>query len=146
MMRIQNIKEVKRFEVVGKVVAKGRPRFNKRGFAYTPTKTRVYERLVKTNAMKHFKKPLDTPLRVNIVIHKLPPKSWSKIKTERAINGEIQPAVKPDIDNYAKSILDGCDNVVFKDDNQIIELNIKKIYSTEDKAVITISEIETKRS
>lgn len=146
MMTLKIIKEIKTFEVIGKVVAKGRPRFNKRGFAYTPTKTRVYERLVKVTAKKYFKTPLKTPLKIYIVIHKLPPKSWSKIKTERAINGEIQPAVKPDIDNYAKSILDGCDNVVFKDDNQIIELNIKKIYSTEDKAVITISEIESKRS
>lgn len=138
---MMTIKDTKTFEVIGKVVAKGRPRFNKRGHAYTPAKTRTYEKLVKITAMKHFKKPLETPLKVTIVIHKLPPKGWSKVKTKKAINGDVQATVRPDVDNYAKSILDGCDKVVFKDDNQIIELNVKKIYSEEDKAVITISEI-----
>ena len=129
------------FTILGKVVAKGRPRFTRQGHTYTPKRTRDYEKLVKLTAMKHFKRPLTTPLRVEITVCKTPPKSWSKKKKVDAIAGVIKPTVRPDVDNYVKSILDGCDGVVFEDDKQIVELLASKVYSEEDKAIFKIKEL-----
>lgn len=129
------------FEIKGVVVAKGRPRFTKRGHTYTPKKTKDYETLVKMTARQRFKEPLEEALGVEITIHKTPPKSWSKKKRKQAIEGQLLPVVKPDIDNYTKSILDGCNGIAFKDDNQIVDLRVIKTYSEEDKAVVKIKEL-----
>ena len=129
------------FTILGKVVAKGRPRFTRQGHTYTPKKTKDYEKLVKLTAMDHFERPLTTPLRVEITVCKTPPKNWSKKKKTDAIAGVIKPTVRPDVDNYVKSILDGCDGVVFEDDKQIVELVASKVYSEEDKAIFKIKEL-----
>ena len=129
------------FTILGIVVAKGRPRFTRQGHTYTPKKTKDYEKLVKLTAMKHFKRPLTTPLRVEITVCKTPPKSWSKKKKADAIAGVIKPTVRPDVDNYAKSVLDGCEGVVFEDDKQIVELTVKKMYLEEDKVIFKIKEL-----
>lgn len=129
-----------RFEVKGKVIPKGRPRFTKRGHTYTPAKTRAYEKLVKQTALMNIKEPFKEAVTVAIQIFKTPPKSWSKKKKAQALSGVLLPVVKPDIDNYAKGILDALNGVVYEDDNQIIKLIVEKQYGDEDKAII---EIET---
>ena len=40
-----------------------------------------------------------------------------------------RPAKKPDIDNVAKAFLDAMNGTVYLDDTQVVELNIKKVYS-----------------
>jgi len=50
---------------------------------------------------------------------------------------------KNDIDNYAKPILDFLSDIVYEDDRQIVELNIKKIYDKNNpRIVITCSHID----
>lgn len=137
---------MKRFEIPGVAVAKGRPRFTRQGHVYTPKKTRVYETLVKQYAKINVKKPLEKPLKVGICIHKKPPKSWSKKKRKAAIEGGVRATASPDVDNYSKAILDGMNGVAFKDDSQICELHVRKKYSEEDKAVVTLEELEGERA
>ena len=49
---------------------------------------------------------------------------------------------KNDIDNYAKPILDFMSSIIYDDDKQIIELNIKKFYDKENpRILISISDI-----
>lgn len=47
-----------------------------------------------------------------------------------------------DIDNLAKSILDACNGVIWKDDSQIVDLHIRKFITSENPHVgIRIGEI-----
>lgn len=129
--------------IPGEVVAKGRPRFSRQGGAvrtHTPTKTLNYERVVKMYALQQ--KPKDIlvdAIEVSVCIHRVPPKSWSKVRQEKAIAGEIKPVTKPDVDNYAKAVLDALNGIIFKDDNQIVKLTVSKQYSEEAKAVVQIT-------
>ena len=41
----------------------------------------------------------------------------------------VLPAVKPDIDNYAKLVMDALNGVLWKDDGQICYLVCRKVYS-----------------
>ena len=69
------------------------------------------------------------------------PQSKSKKQKEKMLAGEIKPVVKPDVDNVAKSILDALNGIVYLDDKQIIELDIKKIYAETSWTEVKIEEI-----
>jgi len=100
-------------------VAKGRPRFSK-GRAYTPQKTRDFEKLINTMAKIQYRgEPLKGPLSVVIVFF---------IKKPRSVKREY-PIVRPDIDNFFKSALDSLNGVAFDDDCQVIEINASKKYN-----------------
>lgn len=130
--------------IPGEVVAKSRPKFTSRGGyarAYTPKKTRDYEALVKYYALQLKQQPLIEAIEVDISVHRVPPKSWSKKKQREALEGIILPVVKSDIDNYCKSIIDGLNGVLFEDDKQICRLIANKVYSEEAKAVVRIKQM-----
>ena len=57
------------------------------------------------------------------------PKSWSKKKKEELSNTYCSN--NSDIDNYIKAILDSLNGVFFIDDNQVVEIFARKIYSKE---------------
>ena len=131
------------FEVPGKITGKGRPRVNTMtGAAYTPTKTKEYEDLVRQYFIMKFRgiKPLEGRISVTIKAYFGIPKNTSKVKTQEMLENKISPAKKPDIDNIAKIILDALNKFAFKDDNQITKLNIEKVYSEEEKVIIRIEE------
>lgn len=69
------------------------------------------------------------------------PQSKSKKQKEKMLTGEIKPVVKPDVDNVAKSILDALNGIIYLDDKQIIELDIKKIYAETSWTEVKIEEI-----
>ena len=136
------------FVVPGEVVAKGRPRFSTVGGyakAYTPKKTSDYERKVKECYLDEVryqpmrwnnKEPLEMKLNIYVAI----PKSASKkAKTEMLLNGS--PVKKPDCDNYLKSICDALNGVAYADDSQIVCVTVRKIWSEEPKAEITLREV-----
>ena len=52
--------------------------------------------------------------------------------------GELLPAKKPDLDNYCKSILDGINGVVVRDDAQVCALNAVKAYGGTPGVSVTI--------
>ena len=79
-----------------------------------------------------------TGYKVRIIICKLPPKSFSKKKTEAALAGKIQPTVKPDVDNVAKTILDALNGVAWRDDSEITSLIIMKTYAKASCAKVSI--------
>lgn len=66
------------------------------------------------------------------------PKSWSKKKKQAALNGEIRPTTKPDVDNVSKILLDSLNKVAFDDDKQVADLHIHKFYSDEPRVEITL--------
>lgn len=129
------------FFVKWKPVGKGRPRFTRTGHTYTPEKTRAYEAAVAWECRKAMqgKQPSTLPQHVSIGVAIKPPKSWTKAKTKRALAGEIKPG-KPDIDNFLKAILDGCNGVAFVDDAQVISVYATKQYAEEEGVRVVIEE------
>lgn len=117
------------FTINGECVPKARPRFSKFGHVYTTPKTRAYENIVKSTAIDNRVPCITTALRVELIIYKSIPKSFSKKKRELANEGKIYPVVKPDIDNYVKAVLDGLNGVLFVDDKQIVDFRAVKRYS-----------------
>ena len=114
-------------------VPKGRPRFSKVGGfmrSYTPKKTSDYETEVRTQAQSVMtREPLETPLAVYLYFRLPIPRSHSKKRQEACLNGSERPTKKPDIDNLAKSVLDGLNGVVWHDDSQIVSLHLTKVYA-----------------
>ena len=125
------------FTINGECVPKARPRFSKFGHVYTTPKTRAYENIVKSTAIDNRVPCVTTALRVELIIYKSIPKSFSKTKRKLANEGKIYPIVKPDIDNYVKSVLDGLNGVLFMDDKQIVDFRAIKKYSENPRVEVT---------
>ena len=116
------------FTIKGAPTAKERPRFtsiNGKVRAYTPKKSATYANLVKLEAQKHITKPIDGPVGLYIHFYLPRPKRliW-KTKNMPAIYTDK----RPDIDNLAKSVIDGLNTIAFRDDGQIAMLHIQKRY------------------
>lgn len=118
--------------LLGKPVAKGRPRFNREtGRAYTPEKTVKYETMLRYAAEQVMagRPPLEGPLELDMLIVAPVPVSWAKKKQEAALAGEIKPTGKPDLDNFMK-VVDSCNLVVWIDDSQVCVATLRKKYGT----------------
>jgi Holliday junction resolvase RusA-like endonuclease len=133
------------FKVDGNPVGKQRARYVKRGNfvqAYTPEKTRTYESLIKEKAIEAMgsSEPLETPVTLYLYIRVCAPKSYSKKRIEACLNGSEQPTKKPDASNILKSVEDGMNGVVYKDDSQIVNIHVTKVYSSEAGVDICVKE------
>ena len=137
------------FTVMGKPQGKGRPRMTRNGHVYTPQKTREYEERVKNAAMSEMGRDKilpwteKQPLKVIIECFFALPKSATKKQRIDVLEHRKFPTIKSDIDNIAKSILDGMNGHVYGDDSQIVDLVVTKRYDCEDAFVIvTVKEVE----
>lgn len=131
-----------RYIIPGECVPKGRPRFTRRSHAYTPAKTKLYEKQVKEYLIAQGAKPSDKPLEVWIYVYKQPLKSWSKKLIARATRGLVLADKKPDVDNYTKSVLDASNKLLFNDDKQVVSLHVIKAYAPKAFVVIESEELE----
>lgn len=113
-------------------VPKQRPNFSRSKKAYTPKKTREYEKKIadyfKTypNRIKFEK---DIPLAINLVFGMPIPKSASKSRKEAMFEGIIKHTKRPDVDNMAKAVLDALNGLAWEDDSQIVRLSVTKEYT-----------------
>jgi Holliday junction resolvase RusA-like endonuclease len=130
----------------GKPIAKKRPRFARIGKGI---KTYDIQREDKSKLRMNIRHQLfdkrlfekfTKPLKLEMVFESSPADSWSE-KKKQAVYEKYDPR-KPDIDNYVKMYLDVMNNLVYKDDNQVVELWCKKIFSDKPKVIILISEID----
>ena len=135
-----------KFTVWGEPVAQGRPRVttvNGHVRMYDPKKSRDYKHYVRLVASQHRPKELLTgPLRLKVKVFRPTLKSFSKKKKVAAERGEIRPTTKPDVDNYIKSIFDGLNKVIWKDDSQVVDLQVSKFYSENPRIEVEIQELE----
>lgn len=123
-----------RFAIPGVAVPKARARTVAQGgrvHSYTPEATKAWEQAVQWAAKPHRpESPLTCPLAVAMVFYLPKPK-----------RGKRQyPSVRPDIDNYAKAILDALNGVMWADDGQIVQLTVSKSYG-EPRVEIEIQEV-----
>jgi len=115
------------FQVEGDPKGKGRPRFGRFGKftrVYTDKRTLDYETLIKSFAAEAMGStdPLETPVSVFLYIRHAVPQSYSKKRTE--------------------AYLDGMNGVIFKDDTQVIDLHVKKVYSAVAGVNVMVMEAE----
>ena len=104
--------------IPGRPVPKGRPRLGVRGrraYIYTPERTKQYEQAVGLCARAAVQgAALECPVAVAIDLY---------LHGKRRI----------DVDNCAKSILDGMNKIVYEDDNQVVDLRVRKIREKDKK-------------
>lgn len=100
------------FTVPGKPVPKGRPRLGQnkhtgKSVAYTPASTKSYESIVgwEARAAMRGAEPLQCPVKMTV---------------------DIYHRLKGDVDNFGKAILDACNQIIFKDDDQVVSLTVRK--------------------
>jgi len=122
--------------------AKGRPRtfmVNGRPRILTPKKTRLYEDRVRCEALDAMgdKPMLEEAVSVVVTAYVAMPASLKGKRRQDAIDGIIKPVTRPDVDNYAK-VIDGLNGIVFKDDNLVTDLIVRKRYSERPRLVITV--------
>lgn len=129
--------------VRGAPVGKGRPRFTRKGHAYTPDKTRGYEREVALMAKIEMgsRKPITGPVAMSFRAVFPIPVSWSKKKQTDALLGVIRPTGKPDADNLIKAVADSLNGIVYADDSQITEITGSKRYGAQAFVAVTIKPI-----
>lgn len=69
------------------------------------------------------------------------PKSFTKKKRDLIEIGFLLPTKKPDLDNIAKTILDGLNGVAFTDDAQVVSLVMSKEYGEFPLVEITLERV-----
>ena len=119
------------FNVVGKIQPKQRPRFKRCGAfiqTYTPEPTLKYQKLVADSYIeKYGEMKLTGAIVMDITAFFSVPKSLSK-KKKMELYGRPNTAHNGDIDNVAKSVLDGLNGVAYDDDTIVYDLHIRKYY------------------
>ncbi len=133
------------FKVDADPVGKQRARYAKRGNfvqTYTPDKTRNYETLIKEAAIEAMgtSEPLETPVTLYLYIRAPIPKSLPKKRIEACLNGLEKPIKKPDASNVLKSVEDAMNGVVYKDDSQIVNIHVSKVYSSVSGVDVCVKE------
>ena len=114
---------------------KGRPRFSRVGKnvrVHKPAVTAKFEKMVSALCKEQWDAtPLDGPIKIELNFYITPPRTVKR----------KYPTVRPDVDNYVKSVLDGMNTIIYRDDAQIISLTANKIYRAESGIEVTIHEL-----
>ena len=122
------------FIIPGQPIAKGRPRVALRGIkaiAYTPDKTRQYERdakIIIKQAMAG-RPPLEGP--VSVIID-----AW--FKTPKRKLKSFHHTSKPDADNICKILCDSMNGIAYIDDSQVCQLVVNKLYGDAPRVHVTM--------
>jgi Holliday junction resolvase RusA-like endonuclease len=131
------------FEILEKAIGKERPRYNtKTHTTYTPQRTKDFEEKVRWSFVSKYnieKEASYEPFRATITAIFKPPVSTSQKKLKEIIGTSYMK--KPDVDNIAKAILDSLNGLPYKDDNQVVELLVKKEYGLENRIIVELEEI-----
>ena len=113
---------------------------------YLPGKSRKYQETVAWNFRKALGRavsPTKKPVEVYILAFYPIPNSWPQWKKQAAIDGDILPTVKPDVDNIEKAVYDGLNEVAYLDDAQIVNVNgFLKRYATQPRVEVTIGVLD----
>lgn len=135
------------FTVDGTPVAKGRPRFARRGVhvhTFTPGETVAFERRVHASAATVFAGPVPAGL-VRLTVHAV----WPALKSKPAGMPRAEwaaghpKATKPDLDNVVKSIMDGLQLAEWLDDDaRVVELVATKRHAAHGEAAHTLVTVE----
>jgi Holliday junction resolvase RusA-like endonuclease len=111
-------------------IPKGRPRMTKKGWAYTPKRTKDFEQKIKRLA-EDYMKSRKLPVLTGAVYVAME----FYLKRGKTVK-RVYHTVRPDLDNFIKAIKDACNGVIWKDDSQIVRVLATKNYG--DNAYIRV--------
>lgn len=134
-----------RFEISGIPVAQKQTRFSARGGiprAYDPSKKDL-ERIRWQIRPFAPKDPILGPIALTLIFFMPIPKATSKAKRDQMRRRIILPVVKPDADNLAYLVTNALKELIYKDDNQICEQHIYKVYDELPRTEIIVKTIQT---
>lgn len=129
--------------IKGECVPKARPSFNRFGGTYGKAfeRQKAYEQFIAITLKNQKAEPTDKAVLVKVDIYKGYLKSWTKKELQQAKSGKLRPTKRPDIDNYVKSVLDGANGILWKDDSQIVSLLASKHYDEIPRVEIKVQEL-----
>lgn len=106
-------------------------------------KTAAYENRIAlaAHAALGDQKMFEGGVAVRIVANFQPPASTRPGPRQKMLSGDMQFIKRPDIDNLAKAVLDGCEGVVFANDRSVAELVAMKAYADRCGVHVTIIEL-----
>lgn len=123
-------------------VEQQRPRATNRGGhvqIYDPPKVKKFKKEVAEFInQQRLPKFENVELSVQIRFYRKVQKSLSKKERELRLSHIHRPVVKPDLDNYTKSILDALNGLLWDDDAKIVHLELDKYYSEEPRIEVEI--------
>lgn len=135
-------------DLYGDPVAQGRPRFFKSGEhmgAYDAQK-KLKEGCKWQLRSQYRDTPMECPLYVDITFFMPIPKSTRGMRRRQMLNGVMHHMKKPDIDNLIKFTLDCLNDIVIKDDAQIAEIRVRKLYSEKPGTNIRIRSLSEQQT
>ena len=106
---------------------------------YTPTDMRTYQEAIAWRAKSAMagRPPLIGALAIRCFAMVEIPKSWSRRDRDAALHASS----RPDWDNYAKTICDACNKIVYKDDAQIVRALTIKEYAERPGIIFEVYEL-----
>ena len=136
------------FTIPGEPQGKARPRVVRNRYTgktstYTPEKTKDYEELVrgKYKEVANNANFGEQPLEVCITAYFSVPKSKNRKQKSLMLSNVLYPVKKPDCDNIAKIICDALNGIAYKDDSQIVKLNVHKAYAEIPSVKVVIFDV-----
>ncbi len=116
-----------------------RPRFSKFG-TYNPKKYTEYKKALLQLARIQSKSYFEGCISLDITFFMPIAVSLSKKKRSELIEQHYH-IKKPDLDNLLKSVKDALEGTFYKNDSQICEVTMKKVYSDKPRTEFTLSSI-----
>lgn len=137
------------FTIDGRAEPQGRPRATKMGNnikLYDPPKSKAYKRVVGLIAQSYMSRnqlePYTGALKVTLGFCFKPPKSYTQKRLKSIQDGTELYTKKSDIDNLAKAVTDGMNQITYHDDAQIVAMELTKQYADDDYTVVTIEPLQ----
>ena len=128
-----------------KPMAKQSFRTTRNGNKYLDPSVIKYRKTIRNMAILQMQKQkaerIEGAVNMNIIYAFRRPQSLSKKERNKIDGGKTVPkTTKPDIDNLTKAILDALNGIAWKDDAQVTQINVHKIWSAKDQIEIEIWE------
>ena len=110
---------------------------------YTQNQTRAEQGAIKlfANVAMQGRAPLEGPIDLRVIAYMEIPASWSAKKRAAALAGVIYPTGKPDWDNLGKLLADAVNNLVWRDDAQVVSATVLKRYDARPRLVFEVRQI-----
>lgn len=124
-----------RFTVPGRPVPKARPRFGQGGRVFTPAATIAAERAVASAAWQAWPREAAfsaRPVEIEAVFRYAVPSSWPKHRRLLALSGGLAMTSGADVDNLAKTVLDGLNGGPIIDDASVVAVSARKAWAASD--------------
>lgn len=142
-----------KFVIDGNPFGKQRP-FVAHNHGIKRPQTRIYERKARGTWQRVTSAPeANGEVEVHLMAFYEIPKSWPQWKHKAAVYHLIRPikksALKPDVDNVAKMIMDSCNpetyrhkkvaRGIYADDGQVVDLSVESWYSEKPRVEVYLS-------